>query len=318
MEEWPANRKPSAAFAALSCTKLPAYYLMSKAIQLIRTLQIPFLVLSLLLLTAEAWALRPDRVYHQLPDSVGLAYTAADVQTADGYRLKTWRFEPAPAAARHATVVLAYQDFGNMGYYLHQVKALHRAGYHVITFDYRGFGQSADFPLNPAQLYYPEFAEDLRAVVHAARQLWPRQPLGVFALSMGTIPAATVAAGREVDFLVAEGFVADPQAMVRSVKQAKNKDVLLPATAAQYPALLPKIKCPMLVFAGSQDAFTPLADSRQLVAQGRRRELVEFAGGHLGGFEALSPQPLAYATFGDLYVARITGFLQARGFIRTS
>jgi alpha-beta hydrolase superfamily lysophospholipase len=267
------------------------------------------MLLGALLLTGRAWALKPDRVYHQLPDSLGLAYTAADVSTADGYRLKTWFFEPEATKARHVTVVLAYQDFGNMSYYLHQVNALHRAGYHVVTFDYRGFGQSADFTLNPAQLYYPEFAEELRAVVGAARARWARQPLGVLALSMGTIPATMVAAGRQLDFLVAEGFVTDPQQIVRSVKQAKNKDVLLPAAAADFPARLRRIKCPLLVFAGAQDTFTPLADSRQLVAQGRRRELVEFAGGHLGGFGALSPQPLSYATFGDGYVARISSFL---------
>ncbi|GAA3924459.1 alpha/beta fold hydrolase [Hymenobacter algoricola] len=264
--------------------------------------------------TPDAWALKPDRVYHQTPDSLGLAYTARVLKTPDGAAINTWTFVPAAAKNRHTTVVLAYADAGNMGSFLYHANALSQAGYQVVTFDYRGFGQSSDFAMNPSQLYYPEFAEDLRTVVRAARRQFPQQKLGVVSLSMGTIVAATVAAEGKLDFLVGDGFVTNPQEFIGRVKLAKNKDVLLPAAASQYPQLLAKVKCPMLVFSGTQDQVTTLADSQQLVARkDRHRELVQFEGGHMAGFAVLSRQPISFQTFGDLYVERISAFLSKAG-----
>lgn len=275
------------------------------------TIQRGALWLWVLLLSLPAWALKPDRIYQQTPDSLGMTYAARTVSTADGYSLNTWTIKPAAGKERHVTVVLAYQDFGNMSYYLHQMNALRKAGYDVVAFDYRGFGKSADFPLDARQLYYAEFAEDLRTVVKASRQQFPTQKVGVLALSMGTIAAATVAAEGKLDFLVGEGFVTNPQEFVDRVKQAKNKEILLPAQAVAYPKLLPSITCPVLVFAGSQDAFTTLADARQFVGQHQRRQSLEFAGGHLGGFAAFTSKPDDYAVFGDKYVDAITHFLAA-------
>jgi predicted alpha/beta hydrolase len=271
-------------------------------------------VLCLLLgASTEAWALKPDRVYHYTPDSLGLAYTARLLKTADGASINTWTYVPDAKANKHTTLVLAYQDAGNMSNFLYHAKALSQAGYQVVTFDYRGFGHSSDFALNPSQLYYPEFAEDLRTVVKAARQQFPKQKLGVLSLSMGTIIASMVATEQKLDFLIGEGFVTSPTEFIGRVKKAKNKDIVLPAQAAQYAATLAKIKCPVLVLAGSQDTFTTVADAQQLVQQGRRRELVEFAGGHLGGFPTLSSKPEDFTTFGDLYVQRITAFLSKQG-----
>lgn len=271
-------------------------------------------VLGLLLVACgNVWALRPDRVYRQTPDSLGLAYTPRILKTPDGASINTWTFVPNAGTNRHITIVLAYADAGNMGEYVYHANALSQAGYQVITFDYRGFGQSSDFSMNPKQLYYPEFAQDLRTVVKAARQQFPGQPLGVVSLSMGTIVATTVAAEGKLDFLVGEGYVVNPQEFIGRVQRMKNKEILLPSIASTYPKVLAKVKCPLLVFAGSQDQVTTLADSRQLVAQKPRRELVEFEGGHMAGFAVLSHQPISLQTFGDLYVERISAFLEKTG-----
>jgi predicted alpha/beta hydrolase len=275
--------------------------------------RIVLLLVLLLCGSVRAWALKPDRVYKLTPDSLGLAYTAKDLTTADGFAIKTWTIAPAAANNKRTTVVLAYQDFGNMSYYLYQASALSRAGYQVVTFDYRGFGQSADFALNLNQLYYQEFAEDLRTVVKATRQQFPQQKLGVYSLSMGTIVATLVGAEGRLDFLVGEGFVTEPKAFVDRVAQAKNKQITLPAQASQYAAQLAKVKCPLLVFAGRQDNFTTLADSQKLVASNRRRELVAFEGGHLGGIQALAGPGETVQQYGDGYVRRITEFLRTQG-----
>jgi fermentation-respiration switch protein FrsA (DUF1100 family) len=118
---------------------------------------------------------------------------------------------------------------------------------------------------------------------------------------------AEMAAAQRCDFLITEGYVGNPQAIVAMVKQAKNKEIKLPAEAASYASLAPRIKCPWLLVAGNQDHNVPLADSEAVVRaarKGQRRKLVSFEGGHLEGFFKLTNKE-----FGDNYVHAIQAFL---------
>ena len=262
----------------------------------------------LLLQTALAHALKPSREWAATPDSVGLGYQSLTLATPDQARLATWVVEPlAPAADQHTTLVLAYGDAGNMGNWVYQARALASAGYRVYLFDYRGFGHSSDFAMNPDQLYYPEFIMDLQTVLGDARQRYPRSRTGVLGFSMGTIMASAVAATQRCDFLIAEGYVANFQRSVAYVLANKHTQLVLPAGALTYGRLAPGINCPWLLIAGIQDQHTPLADSLAIVRaarRGQRRQLLPFNGGHLTGFYTLSEKD-----FGDLYVRAIGRFL---------
>lgn len=271
-----------------------------------------FLLGCLLVQTALAWALKPSREWAATPDSLGLAYQSRTLATPDHARLATWVVEPlAPAADQHATLVLAYGDAGNMGNWVYQARALASAGYRVYLFDYRGFGHSSDFAMNPDQLYYPEFVTDLRTVLADARRRYPRSRTGVLGFSMGTIMASAVAAAHRCDFFIAEGYVGNFQGIVDYVLKNKHKQLVLPAGAATYARLAPRINCPWLLIAGTQDQNTPLADSAAVVRaarRGQRRQLVPFNGGHSAGFYTLTEKE-----FGDLYVGVIRRFLAADG-----
>ncbi len=266
------------------------------------------LLCFLLLQTALAWALKPSRAWAATPDSVGLTYQTLTLATPDHARLATWVIEPAATAPnQHTTLVLAYGDAGNMGNWVQQARALAGAGYRVYLFDYRGFGHSSDFSIDPNRLYYHEFTLDLRTVLADARRRYPRSRTGILGFSMGTIMSAEVAADHRCDFLIAEGYVGSPQAVVANVLKNKHKQLSLPAAAAGYARLAPRIICPWLLIAGTQDVNTPLADSAAVVQaarRGQRRQLVPFAGEHSAGFYTLSNK-----AFGDLYVAAIQRFM---------
>jgi alpha-beta hydrolase superfamily lysophospholipase len=271
-----------------------------------------FLLGCLLLQTAWAWALKPSREWAATPDSVGLAYQSLTLATPDHAQLATWVVEPAAAAPdQHTTVVLAYGDAGNMGNWVYQARALASAGYRVYLFDYRGFGHSSDFAMNPSQLYYQEFVTDLQTVWGDARRRYPRSRTGVLGFSMGTIMASAVAATHRCDFFIAEGYVANFQGITEFVRKKKHEQLALPAEAATYARLAPRINCPWLLIAGTQDQNTPLADSAAVVQaarRGQRRQLVPFSGEHGAGFYTLSDKE-----FGDLYVGAIRRFLAADG-----
>ena len=266
------------------------------------------LVSWFLLMSSWAWALKPSREWIGTPDSLGLRYQTTALTTPDHVQLTGWLIEPAADVPdQRTTMVVAYGDFGNMSNELHQAQAFSAAGYRVYLFDYRGFGHSADFAIDPQRLYYHEFAVDLGTALADARRRYPRNRTGIVAFSMGTIMASEVVAASRCDFFVSEGYVASPQRLVAYQLQTRQKVVSLPAEAAAYAQYAPRIRCPWLLIAGSADKHTPLADSVAVVRVARwrqRRQVLAFEGGHLQGMPVLTE-----ATFGDKYVWEVRRFL---------
>jgi hypothetical protein len=263
------------------------------------------LPLILLLTTLPTLALKPEKAYKITPDSLGIAYKEQYVKTEDQFDLITWTYSPNAAKDKQTVLVLAYGDAGNMSHWVHQARILSEAGYRVITFDYRGFGKSTDFAMDPDYLYYNEFARDLKAIMGFARKTYPRSKQGLLAFSMGTIMATLVLPHTKTDFFVAEGYVKDPKMVVDFIKKAKNKDIILPAGSEAYASQAPRITCPMLLIAGKADQATTLADAHAVAGQARNRKVVAFEGGHGMGFQALTKN----AT-GDLYVQAIDDFVR--------
>ncbi len=271
-----------------------------------------FLLLAFLLLqTAAAWALKPTREWVATPDSLGLRYQTTALTTSDQARLTGWIVEPAANVPdQYTTVVLAYGDSNNMSYFLWQARAMSQGGYRVYLFDYRGFGHSSDFAIDPQRLYYSEFSTDLRTVLADARQRYPRSRTGIFGYSMGTIMGSEVAATGKCDFLITEGYVASPQQLVAGAFQRSQQVVTLPEEAADYAPNARRVYCPWLLVGGTADKNTPLADSVAVVRQARwrqRRQVLSFEGGHGEGFYKLSE-----AEYGDKYVAEVTRFLAGK------
>lgn len=148
------------------------------------------LVISGLLLGVmytQAFAISPNRVYRFFPEKLGLIYKDLEVTTSDGLQIKTWFF-PAqlrlseaeldrawatPVKKRytsdnkkHPTIIICNGDAGNMSYQqLAFVQYFTDKGYHVVTFDWRGFGQSSEWPMNPDYLVYSELLIDYNAVI---------------------------------------------------------------------------------------------------------------------------------------------------------
>ncbi|MGX7835578.1 hypothetical protein ACWKSR_10550, partial [Campylobacter fetus subsp. venerealis] len=113
----------------------------------------------------QVHAINPDREYILTPDSVGWNYEQLLIKTTDGYQLNSWVYEANKENDKDTVLILAYPDAGNMSYFVYHSAVLADAGFTVVTFDYRGFGESDDFEIQREYLYYTEFALDLEAVV---------------------------------------------------------------------------------------------------------------------------------------------------------
>lgn len=263
----------------------------------------------LLLPTVSAWAIKPVATYWARPDTLGLKYQDLTLITPDHVHLAAWLIAPqAGAPVQNTTMILAGADSGNMASLIFPAAALAAAGYQVLLFDYRGFGHSDAFAINPDYLYYPEFTTDLRTALAEARRRAPRQRVGVLGFSMGTIMGAEVAATTPCDFLLTVGYVASPQAVVAYYQRTRpERPVILPATAATYSQVAPRVQCPWLFIAGTEDKVTTLADSLAVARAARRRqrrEVLPIKGDHQGSMLVFSDDEASIP-----YVRAVSRFL---------
>ena len=95
-----------------------------------------------------------------------MIYKELNVVTKDGYRIETWFYpaQPVPEQSaaqaemlpyktlddsRRPTLIICNGDAGNMSYQQISLAYLYAAnGFNVVTFDWRGFGESSEFEMD--------------------------------------------------------------------------------------------------------------------------------------------------------------------------
>lgn len=102
----------------------------------------------LLLITSSLFALKPSREYKVTPDKFGMQYKEEKIKTSDGAVLNGWFFELSKKSPNW--VVISGTGDGNMADHIEIVNSFLSAGYNVVTYDYRGYGTSSDFTIDPA------------------------------------------------------------------------------------------------------------------------------------------------------------------------
>ena len=245
------------------------------------------ILIALLFVCNSTYALKPVKEYSVIPDTQNVPYENNSIVTADNLKLKSWTLLPAKAHDNKITLVLAYADAGNMSWWIPRAIAFAKAGYTVLLFDYRGFGESAPFAINNKMLYYNEFATDLSAAVKFAREKYKGNKTGVLCYSMGSIIATLAAQKTKPDFIVGEGYVTDP-ALIKENSAKANKQLELPKDAGAYKGLLEKLDVKMLIFSGKQDQVTTEAMVMELKKKKPAINVISFNGGHMQGFDVLT------------------------------
>lgn len=185
------------------------------------------LFILFLALTINSFALKPDLNYVRKPGDLNISYKEQIITTPDNFKLKTWICSPTKETDNKSVLILAYGDAGNMSYWLYQVAELVTKGFTVITFDYRGFGESDSFKINSKYLYYNEFVTDLVSIIRWTKNKYRENQIGIWALSMGTIMSTLALQEENVDYLIAEGFVRSTLQIKQSIKKLKNKEIIL-------------------------------------------------------------------------------------------
>ena len=216
----------------------------------------------------------PSRAILQTPADAGLAFENLGLVTEDGQRLHAWWIVGQPPCLGH--IVFCHGNAGNIGDRVLNAALLSAAGFDVLLFDYRGYGQSSGRP--DEQGTY----RDARAALAAVRH---RPGLGskrIFYLgeSLGGAVALNLAVESPPHGLIL-------QSTFTSVRDAaRHHYPFIPSAVIPdaYPSLrrIATLRVPLLVLHGERDDIVPLAHGQALLDAARvPKRLRVFAGlGH--------------------------------------
>ncbi len=242
---------------------------------------------TLLLFTCLSYCLKPCKDYQIKPEQYGLIYKEIPVTTKDGYHIECFFF-PAQEAKQithemyykpqrlpyesyppNKTIIIANGDGGNMMNMLSYIYKLVTKGMNVVSFDWRGFGESDAWETNPDLLCYTEYIWDYDAVINKISQLTEVDGIGVFGVSTGAYLSFAVAyQNKNVDCFVGRALMTDFEEVILNLHK------LNPDRKLSYPRTYPKnllpinlsrtFNKPVLLIVGENDLRTPVEMSQRI------------------------------------------------------
>ncbi len=288
--------------------------LLTGAIVVISTLALRSIAHALILR-----GLRAPRLAHQrTPADVGLSAQSVRLPTAEGKTLFAW-FVPVPGQLAAPAVVVMHGWGANASLMLPALAPLHAAGFAVLLLDARCHGQSDD----AAFTSLPRFAEDIEAGLDWLRQQpsVDSQRLAVMGHSVGAGAALLCATRRpDVRAVISLSAFAHPREIMRTFLAEAHIPYLVlgwyvmrhvqAVIGARFDAIAPlasmaRLRCPVLLVHGSDDALVPFADAQRLLAAGPEGQVqcLRVSGGH---------DPSAAL---EAHLPALVGFLQ-QGFLQ--
>jgi uncharacterized protein len=266
-------------------------------------------VLPLLLAgCANGYFYHPNQTVYSRPSDRGLSYENVAFRSADGTRLTGW-FLPARGKAK-GTVIHFHGNAGNMTGHFGYVDWLPFAGFNLLVFDYRGYGQSEGRPGREGV-----YQDSLAAIqyVGTRKDVDPNRLL-IFGQSLGGANAIAVVGGENPEgvraIAVESAFSSYRQIVRDKIAQIPILSLLrwplsfVVVTNGRSPdAVIADIApIPLLIFHGTHDRVVPYSHGKRLFEKA-------------GDPKALIPIPEAGHTqalhLGNAYRHRLIAFFEA-------
>ncbi|HMI02986.1 MAG TPA: alpha/beta fold hydrolase [Pedobacter sp.] len=257
-----------------------------------------------LLFVNVVFGINPKRQYDATPDAIGVEYSVHKIHISDSVKLNSWVCLQADKGKPF--IIISGSDAGNMANALGQTKALYDAGYNVILYDYRGFGESSDFNINQNMVYYNEFSDDLKKTIQYVKATFTPSSIVLYGMSMGTIVSRMNADSDPlIKGLILDSFVIDPKLIVERIFALKNKNLVLPDNSIDYSRGNETVlKKPVLIFSGLKDIVTKTTDYTKFLSRNRDSQMVTWDCNHLECFTSMGSEP-------SLYIAAVKSFINS-------
>ncbi len=232
--------------------------------------------------------------YDVRPENYALIYKDLNVVTDDSIKIKAWFFPAQDSIKKddwynawenpikkeysvkfdspRPTIIVCNGDANNMMYLIQYAKELVGFGYNVVTFDWRGFGESGDWETNEDNLVYAEYLIDYSAVVDEVlkQEEVDKNRIGVYGFSTGAyLSFATFYQRPEIKVFSGRALLTDLQSAVKNIKKiTPERDFIIPDN---YPQELmpiniaPKIDRPCFLIVGEFDKRTPVSMNIEII-----------------------------------------------------
>lgn len=187
------------------------------------------IIFFLLLATSAsvAFSLNPSREYKVRPDKYGMVYKEEKVPTKDGASLNAWFFELDKKTTNW--IVISGSGDGNMADNIELAGQFMSIGWNVCMYDYRGYGASSDFNVDPDTYIYPQFINDFHAVLDYLRKTRAVTKFDLYGQNIGAGLSIGVGANRtETRKIIADGPWTGLEQMKKKFKEKKSKDIIIP------------------------------------------------------------------------------------------
>lgn len=261
-------------------------------------------------------ALKPINEYVATPNNYALMFKEYDVLTSDSMKIKLW-FYPAqevmpddsvsyyyhnnekkrkylPETEAKPTIIISNGDGGNMSYLISYAYKFCTNGFNVVTFDWRGYGQSSNYPIDTNYVIIDEFYTDFDAVIEflSTNDEINISKIGVFGFSTGAFMSYAMAyKHEEIESVVTRGLFYDYESTVDRLKMLNPNDTYwYPKEIDEFSPknTVDNFYKPIFLIVGENDKVTPKAESLKVLSNVRSNSreiwIVENAG-H-GGSEA--------------------------------
>jgi fermentation-respiration switch protein FrsA (DUF1100 family) len=240
----------------------------------------------------------PTRDEPATPATWGFKYQNVNFQSKDGTALHGW-FIPARSKRALGTVVFSHGNAGSIGHHLGFVIWLAEAGYHVMMYDYRGFGKSG------GSVDRRGMVDDVKAALAyaATRPGADARRLVSYGHSLGGAKSLTAIGESPVSGLravIVDGAFASYRTMARVVAGQLGESLVTDELSPRdYVEKISPV--PLLVVHGDRDEVVPVVQGRELYRNARHpKTLFEVKAGRHG--DALSRD-------GGAYRKRVLGWL---------
>ena len=203
----------------------------------------------------------PTRDVPATPEKWGMKFEDCEFASADGTKLHGW-FLPAKGEKAKATVVFSHGNAGSIGHHLGFVMWFVEAGYHVMMYDYRGFGKSGGVVDRRGML------DDVKAAFAyvSKRKDVDASRLISYGHSLGGAKSVTALAETPVKgvcAVVIDGAFASYQTMARVMAGNLGANLVTDELSPKdFVAKLAPV--PLLVVHGTADEVVPFSQGKQL------------------------------------------------------
>ncbi len=222
-----------------------------------------FLAAIGLLFANTLFALNPSKEYKVKPEKYGMNYKEEKVTAKDGTSLNAWFFE-TPKKTNNWIIISGSGD-GNMADNIEICGQFLSVGWNVVLYDYRGYGASSDFAIDPDTYIYPQFIVDLNAVADYLRKSRAITKFDLYGTNIGAGLSLGVGCNRpETKKIIADGSWTGLELMKKKIKEQQAKEVIIPfGYDKNYEPMYacdrsrPTLKGVMLIVSGQDAMITP-------------------------------------------------------------